>query len=97
MSSSRDTPRAIEDYDFSGKTIFPFVTHAMSGLGTTVQEYKQAAPNAEIGPGLAVRGEDVQDAQEVVSDWLRRIGLLKRAGGTRSSRAARAQSLSGAV
>jgi flavodoxin len=67
----------LESYDFSEKTIFPFATHAMSGLGTTAQEYKRAAPSAAIGPGLAVRGEDVRDAQELVSDWLRRIGLLK--------------------
>jgi flavodoxin len=29
----------VEGFDFAGKTIFPFTTYAMSGLGTTVRDY----------------------------------------------------------
>lgn len=66
----------VEGFDFTGKTVFPFTTYAMSGLGTTVRDYTAACPGASIGEGLAVRGEEVQDASAEVEAWLRRINLL---------------------
>jgi len=62
--------------DFAGKTIFPFTTYAVSGLGTTMRDYAASCPGATIGEGLAVRGEEVADAGAAVGSWLRRIGLL---------------------
>ena len=41
---SRDT--LIERFDFSGKTIFPFVTYAVSGLGPVVRDYTASCPGA---------------------------------------------------
>lgn len=66
-----------ERYDFRGKTVFPFTTHAMSGLGTTERDYRATCRGATIGEGLAVRGEEVRDADGDVRSWLRRIGLLQ--------------------
>jgi hypothetical protein len=51
-----------ESLDFTGKTIHPFTTHAMSGLGTTERGYAASCPGATIGRGLAVQGEKVKDA-----------------------------------
>ena len=51
-----------ESYDFTGKTIHPVTTHAMSGLGTAERDYASSCPGAAIGEGLAVRGEEVRDA-----------------------------------
>jgi flavodoxin len=68
----------VEGFDFSGKTVFPFTTYAMSGLGTTVRDYAASCPGATIGEGLAVRGEEVRNAGAAVEAWLRRINLLKR-------------------
>ena len=67
-----------ETYDFSRKTVFPLTTHAMSGLGTTADDYAQSCGGARIGTGLAVRGEDVRAANSgaVVDAWLRRTRLL---------------------
>lgn len=69
-----------ERFDFSGKTIVPFTTHAMSGLGTTERDYAALCPGATIGEGLAVRGEDVidapNDAAAAVESWLQRSNLL---------------------
>lgn len=44
-----------ENYDFTGKTIRPVTTHAMSGLGTTEKDYARTCPGAVLGEGLAVR------------------------------------------
>ena len=66
-----------ETYDFSGKTIHPVTTHAMSGLGTTERDYARSCPAAVIAEGLAVRGEEVRDAGPDVEAWLHRAGLLQ--------------------
>jgi flavodoxin len=65
-----------ERYDFSGKTVHPVTTHAMSGLGTTARDYRQSCPGATIGEGLAVKGEEVLGAGADVKSWLQRTGLL---------------------
>lgn len=65
-----------ERYNFDGKTILPVTTHAMSGLGNTVRDYGRSCPGATIGEGLAVRGEEVRDAEADVESWLQRLGLL---------------------
>lgn len=64
-----------ESHDFAGKTVHPFTPYAMSGLGTTERDYTRACPGATIGAGLAVRGEEAQNARPEVVAWLRRIGL----------------------
>jgi flavodoxin len=66
----------VERFSFAGKTVVPFTTYAVSGLGTTVRDYAASCPGATIGEGLAVRGEEVRDAGAAVESWLRRSGLL---------------------
>ena len=66
-----------ERYDFRGRTVHPVTTHAMSGLGTTERDYAALCPGATVGEGLAVRGEEVREADGEVRSWLRRIGLLQ--------------------
>jgi flavodoxin len=65
-----------EGLDFAGKTVYPFTTHAMSGLGTTERDYAASCRGATLGEGLAVRGEEAADAGPAVEAWLRRTGLL---------------------
>jgi flavodoxin len=65
----------VEAFDSTDKTIYPFTTYAMSGLGTTMRDYAASCPGATIGEGLAVRGEQVDDAGPAVASWLQRIGL----------------------
>lgn len=64
-----------ERFDFTGKTVFPITTYAMSGLGTTQRDYAASCRGAALGEGLAVRGEEVNDAANAVESWLRRARL----------------------
>ena len=64
-----------ESFDFTGKTVYPVVTYAVSGLGTTERDYATLCPGATIGEGLAVQGEDVHDGGPAVTAWLQRTGL----------------------
>lgn len=64
----------LESYDFSGKTIVPFCTHAGSGDAGTQSKIQSAVPNAEVKEVLAVTGTDAQNNQDsvkaTVSKWL---------------------------
>jgi hypothetical protein len=78
-----------ERYDFSGKTVHPITTYAMSGLGATAEDYAQLCRGACIGTGLAVRGEEVQsNGARAVAAWLRRTGVAedRRRAGPRRKR-----------
>ena len=58
-------------HDFTGKTVHPFVTYAVSGLGSVERDYATSCPGARIGAGLAVRGEEVTRHRPDVETWLR--------------------------
>jgi hypothetical protein len=66
-------------YDFTGKTVLPVTTYAVSGLGSAPDEYADACKGATIGRGLAIRGERVRDAGDEVDAWLGRV-FLRRVG-----------------
>ncbi len=63
----------------AGKTLVPFSTHEGSGLSGFDRKLEAACPGASVGTGLAVRGNDCQNAQEKVresvSGWLTELGL----------------------
>ena len=59
-----------EEYDFSGKTLIPFVTHGGSGLSGTVQTIQELEPNAVVvEAALSISRNGVQDAQDEVKTW----------------------------
>jgi len=64
-----------DSYEFTGKTVHPFVTYAVSGLGSTVRDYATSCPGARIGEGLPVRGEEVPQHRAGAESWLRAAGL----------------------
>jgi len=55
---------------FFRKTIVPFCTHEGSHLGRTVTDITKLCPQSTILDGLAVRGRDVKNGQNEVSEWL---------------------------
>ncbi len=65
-----------ESFDFAGKLIHPFVTYAVSGLGSIEDTYGELLPTATFGEPLAVQGETVADSDAAAEAWLGRIGLL---------------------
>ncbi|MEV6969757.1 flavodoxin [Hamadaea sp. NPDC051192] len=67
-----------DSYDFTGKTVHPITTYAMSGLGTTERDYAASCRGASVADGLAVRGEEVNNARPAVETWLKEHDLLAR-------------------
>lgn len=64
----------LDNYDFSGKTIAPFITHGGSGLSGTPAKIKKEEPNATVTEGLAVRDSNAKSSESSVEDWLNKIG-----------------------
>lgn len=60
----------LDQYDLSNKTIVPFITHGGSGLSGTSANIANEEPDAVVTEGLAINGDDVDDCQDEVNEWL---------------------------
>lgn len=62
----------LEEYDFAGKTIIPFASHAGSGFGLGVSMIKELCPDAEVMDGFAIRDSNVNtdEARKTVKDFI---------------------------
>ena len=60
----------ISKYSFVGKTIKPFCTNEEGNLGMCELELKSSIKGAIIRQGLAIRGHDAKDADEVIKNWV---------------------------
>jgi len=63
-------------YGFSGKTIVPYCTHEGSGLGSSERDIMKLCPGAKVLSGLAVKGGSVGRADEILANWLKKLGLI---------------------
>ena len=60
----------LDQYDLSNKTIAPFITHGGSGLSGTSANIANEELDAVVTEGLAINGDDVDDCQDEVNEWL---------------------------
>ena len=60
----------LEQLDFTGKTIKPFVTHEGSGFGTSEKDIKKLCRGGNIKKGLSIPGANVYDAKDIVKSWI---------------------------
>ena len=75
VSDANGNADLFDTYDFSEKTIIPFNTHLGSRDSGTYEDISELEPNATVLEGLAVSGEQVQNAEEAVTDWIAELGL----------------------
>lgn len=66
-----------EEYDFSGKTIIPFVTSGGSGFSDTISAIRSLEPNAEVLEGISISGRRAADSEDNITEWLNRINYSK--------------------
>lgn len=67
----------LESYDFSGKTVVPFCTHAGSGLANSVSDIQKLVPNATVTTGFAASGSSASSATSNVTTWLSTIQTIQ--------------------
>ncbi len=65
----------LSSYDFSGKTLVPFITHMGTGMGDAAADLQKLCPKATLLTGLALRGSNVDEKGDEVDAWLNAIGL----------------------
>jgi hypothetical protein len=65
----------LSEYNFSGKTIAPFVTHGGGGISRCITDIMKLCPQSTVLDGLEVYGRSGQSMQNEVSMWLRKIGV----------------------
>lgn len=72
-----DMPMAIysffDEYDFSGKTVIPFVTHGGSSFSQSVETIESLEKGAKVIKGPSVQARSVEHAKQSVASWLDRL------------------------
>ena len=66
----------VEEYDWSGKTVVPFVTHGTGGLSSTIRDLTVALPeDVTILDPIGVYRPEVDDSQPAVQEWIAGLDL----------------------
>lgn len=66
----------VEEYDWSGKTVVPFVTHGTGGLSSTIRDLTAALPeDTTILEHIGVYRPEVDTSRGAVQDWLAGLDL----------------------
>lgn len=60
----------LEQLDFTGKVVKPFVTHEGSGFGSSLNDLNKLCQGAEIKKGLSIPGSQVYDVKDTVKVWI---------------------------
>ncbi len=62
----------LERLDWSGKKVFPLMTHEGSGLGSCERDLRKSCAGATVGRGLAVHGADTARSEKIIADWAKK-------------------------
>ena len=62
----------LDRLDFSGKKVFPVMTHEGSGQAGSAAALKKHCKGAEVGSGLAVHGADAAKSESAVASWAKK-------------------------
>ena len=66
---------AVQDLDFSSKTVYPLATHEGSGLGGTADFVRRHCKGCTVGEGLAIQGASVGSSRARIGEWVKRNAL----------------------
>lgn len=69
-----------DNYDLTGKTIVPFVTHGGSGMSGTEDDMREYLSDKDVTvlDGLAVSRNDIEEDQsQTVTNWLEELVFIK--------------------
>jgi hypothetical protein len=59
-------------FDFTGRTVHPFVIYTVGGLGRTERDYAASCAGARISPGAAVHDQEVTEHRDEATTWAAR-------------------------
>ena len=62
----------LEKLDFTGKKVFPVMTHEGSGLSGAPSALKKYCQGASVGEGLAIHGADAPAPKQITENWVKK-------------------------
>lgn len=66
----------LEEYDFSGKTVIPFVSHGTGGISGAVRDMSRCLPeNCTVLDSIGVYRPDVLTCQADIEAWIEEMGM----------------------
>ena len=68
----------LSSYDFSGKTVIPFVTHGGGGMASCERDMRSVCPKAAFLPGGTFSGSGIRNAEASLKSWVERVITLKK-------------------
>ena len=66
------------DYDFTGKTVIPFVTHGGGGMARCERDMRKVCPNAAFGKGGAFSGGSIRNAADALDKWVNEVVSIRK-------------------
>lgn len=67
-----------DEYDFSGKTVIPFVTHGGSSFSQSVETIAEMETGAKIIKGPSIPARSVPNSKNSIVNWLQQQGLINK-------------------
>lgn len=67
----------LDEYDFSGKNIAPFVTSGGSGFSGAISAIESLEPEASVVDGLSLDSSEAAEPSSAVTEWLSSVGLTE--------------------
>lgn len=61
----------LEQYDLTGKRIYPFCSNEGSKMGRSEEDLKKICPGARIGRGLSVHGSETDASRPAITAWVK--------------------------
>lgn len=66
----------VEEYDFSGKTVIPFVAHGTGGISGSVRDMSASLPqDCTVLAPIGVYRPEIPTCGPAVEEWLRTLDL----------------------
>ena len=66
----------LEEYDFSGKTVVPFVAHGTGGISGSVRDMKECLPkDCVVLDPIGVYRPNIPSCQPQIEEWLTKLGF----------------------
>ncbi len=68
----------LSGYDFSGKTVIPFVTHGGGGMARCERDMRKVCPKAAFGKGGAFSGGSIRNAADALNKWVDEVATIRK-------------------
>ncbi|PXX54261.1 hypothetical protein DFR60_10486 [Hungatella effluvii] len=66
----------LEEYDFTGKTIIPFVTHGTGGFASTLTDIQSVLPDdITMLEAIGIYRPEVKESHQAVQEWIAGLGI----------------------